>query len=213
MRGDSLTLYGKGWFRDLDSNQDTQLQRLMSYRLDDPGSVANTVLTSCRNDCLRVNRVKLSNFRAEFWGVIRHSIKLALHKIRTKMSVAVDHLLATMPNPLLDDNNLCTCHDQSAAESVHTAAFQAEFAKQGMEVLIENGAVREWCLPFRLENKTLGSAVQMRFQHLHHVRLDVDPSGCFPGFRSARLLAVHALVDADDVVFGFASLTGLLAAM
>ena len=25
------------WFRDLDSNQDTQLQRLMSYRLDDPG--------------------------------------------------------------------------------------------------------------------------------------------------------------------------------
>jgi hypothetical protein len=27
----------KNWFRDLDSNQDTQLQRLMSYRLDDPG--------------------------------------------------------------------------------------------------------------------------------------------------------------------------------
>ena len=27
----------KDWFRDLDSNQDTQLQRLMSYRLDDPG--------------------------------------------------------------------------------------------------------------------------------------------------------------------------------
>jgi hypothetical protein len=26
------------WFRDLDSNQDTQLQRLMSYRLDDPGT-------------------------------------------------------------------------------------------------------------------------------------------------------------------------------
>jgi hypothetical protein len=25
------------WFRDLDSNQDTQLQRLMSYQLDDPG--------------------------------------------------------------------------------------------------------------------------------------------------------------------------------
>ena len=29
---------GKHWFRDLDSNQDTQLQRLMSYRLDDPGN-------------------------------------------------------------------------------------------------------------------------------------------------------------------------------
>ena len=27
----------KFWFRDLDSNQDTQLQRLMSYQLDDPG--------------------------------------------------------------------------------------------------------------------------------------------------------------------------------
>ncbi len=27
----------ESWFRDLDSNQDTQLQRLMSYRLDDPG--------------------------------------------------------------------------------------------------------------------------------------------------------------------------------
>src|SRR6267378_3674879 len=37
MRGNSPTLYGKTWFRDLDSNQDTQLQRLMSYRLDDPG--------------------------------------------------------------------------------------------------------------------------------------------------------------------------------
>src|SRR5260370_42351947 len=29
---------GKFWFRDVDSNHDTQLQRLMSYRLDDPGS-------------------------------------------------------------------------------------------------------------------------------------------------------------------------------
>src|SRR5258708_39460981 len=36
-RGNSPTLYGKTWFRDLDSNQDTQLQRLLSYRLDDPG--------------------------------------------------------------------------------------------------------------------------------------------------------------------------------
>ena len=35
---------GKFWFRDLDSNQDTQLQRLMSYQLDDPGIVANTAL-------------------------------------------------------------------------------------------------------------------------------------------------------------------------
>ena len=44
---------GKFWFRDLDSNQDTQLQRLMSYQLDDPGIVANTKQTLhlelCRN--------------------------------------------------------------------------------------------------------------------------------------------------------------------
>ena len=38
----------KVWFRDLDSNQDTQLQRLMSYRLDDPGTVASS-LTEARN--------------------------------------------------------------------------------------------------------------------------------------------------------------------
>ena len=34
---------GKIWFRDLDSNQDTQLQRLMSYQLDDPGTVAKSI--------------------------------------------------------------------------------------------------------------------------------------------------------------------------
>ena len=28
----------KNWFRDVDSNHDTQLQRLMSYQLDDPGN-------------------------------------------------------------------------------------------------------------------------------------------------------------------------------
>ena len=28
----------KIWFRDVDSNHDTQLQRLMSYQLDDPGT-------------------------------------------------------------------------------------------------------------------------------------------------------------------------------
>ena len=37
MRQAATTLYAEKWFRDLDSNQDTQLQRLMSYQLDDPG--------------------------------------------------------------------------------------------------------------------------------------------------------------------------------
>jgi hypothetical protein len=31
------------WFRDVDSNHDTQLQRLMSYRLDDPGTDTKSV--------------------------------------------------------------------------------------------------------------------------------------------------------------------------
>ena len=31
------------WFRDLDSNQDTQLQRLMSYQLDDPGKALRSL--------------------------------------------------------------------------------------------------------------------------------------------------------------------------
>jgi hypothetical protein len=36
------------WFRDVDSNHDTQLQRLMSYRLDDPGT-ASSSLAELRN--------------------------------------------------------------------------------------------------------------------------------------------------------------------
>jgi hypothetical protein len=39
----SIAKNGFSWFRDLDSNQDTQLQRLMSYRLDDPGTVRQIV--------------------------------------------------------------------------------------------------------------------------------------------------------------------------
>ena len=38
----------KKWFRDLDSNQDTQLQRLMSYRLDDPGMAEEIVAEGCK---------------------------------------------------------------------------------------------------------------------------------------------------------------------
>jgi hypothetical protein len=34
---------GKIWFRDLDSNQDSQLQRLMCYRLHYPGTAANSL--------------------------------------------------------------------------------------------------------------------------------------------------------------------------
>jgi hypothetical protein len=34
----AFVIEGKIWFRDVDSNHDTQLQRLMSYQLDDPGT-------------------------------------------------------------------------------------------------------------------------------------------------------------------------------
>src|SRR5207245_2216366 len=34
---------GEFWFRDVDSNHDTQLQRLMSYRLDDPGTALRSL--------------------------------------------------------------------------------------------------------------------------------------------------------------------------
>jgi len=53
----------------------------------------NTTLTSCRNHCPRVNRVKHSNFWPKLRSEIRHSCKLVLHKIRTKMRVAIYHFL------------------------------------------------------------------------------------------------------------------------
>ncbi len=34
---------GRGWLRGLDSNQDSQLQRLVSYQLDDPGTDTSSV--------------------------------------------------------------------------------------------------------------------------------------------------------------------------
>jgi PadR family transcriptional regulator, regulatory protein PadR len=43
----------RAWFRDLDSNQDTQLQRLMSYQLDDPGMLEEIVA----EDASRAERV------------------------------------------------------------------------------------------------------------------------------------------------------------
>jgi hypothetical protein len=48
MRKDIPRYRGKIWFRDLDSNQDTQLQRLMSYRLDDPGRAGEIVAEGCK---------------------------------------------------------------------------------------------------------------------------------------------------------------------
>ena len=81
------------------------------------------------------------------------ALKFALHKIRTKVSVAIDHFLATMPDPFFNDNHRCSCHDQGAdsvvSEPVHTATFQTEFAKQRMKMFVENDAVHERRLPSR----------------------------------------------------------------
>ena len=110
-----------------------------------------------------------------------------------------------MPNPLLNHDDRRSSHDQSAdrmvSESVHTATFQPELAKWWVEVLIDHDTVHKGCLPFRLENKALRSAVQMRLQHLHNLGLDVDPAGCVPGLRRAHFLVVHALVDSDVAVY------------
>ena len=74
----------------MDSNHDNQLQRLVSYQLDDPGVVELKLLTSCRNFGTRVNWVTIGNFRTK----IRHFFKFRLHKIRSKMTVASDHFLS-----------------------------------------------------------------------------------------------------------------------
>ena len=56
-RFSARSMIQKLWFRDLDSNQDTQLQRLMSYRLDDPGMAGGNcsrAMQSC-TDAKRMN--------------------------------------------------------------------------------------------------------------------------------------------------------------
>ena len=78
----------------MDSNHDNQLQRLVSYQLDDPGVVELKLFTSCRNFGTRVNWVEHSNFRTE----IRRFFKFRLHKIRSKMSVASDHFRTARVN-------------------------------------------------------------------------------------------------------------------
>src|SRR5258708_38421420 len=52
------------WFRDLDSNQDTQLQRLMSYRLDDPGIA--------RRNCSRGMQACTDSVNGGLWASLRN---------------------------------------------------------------------------------------------------------------------------------------------
>ena len=53
---------GDSWLGDLDSNQDSQIQSLESYQLDDLPAVDNVGLISCHGLKLWVKRVKHSNF-------------------------------------------------------------------------------------------------------------------------------------------------------
>jgi hypothetical protein len=69
------------------------------------------------------------------------------------MRVAIHHLLAAVPYPLLDDSHWRSRHDLRAhsmvPEAVHTATYQPKFAKQWMKVLVQNDAIHEWRTPFR----------------------------------------------------------------
>jgi hypothetical protein len=52
------------WFRDVDSNHDTQLQRLMSYRLDDPG-IDSRIVAEPRNAPKRLLRASFRRYCEE----------------------------------------------------------------------------------------------------------------------------------------------------
>ena len=127
---------GDSWLGDLDSNQDSQIQSLESYQLDDLPTVDNVGLISCHGLKLWVKRVKHSNFWSNFKSKIGHSRQFVLHKIRSKMRVTTGHFFATVTDPLLDYLNGRRCHDQGAhsvmPEPVHSATVQSEFAKQGV---------------------------------------------------------------------------------
>jgi hypothetical protein len=47
---------GRDWFRDLDSNQDSQLQRLMCYRLHYPGTADNSLAEE--KECAKPGNVR-----------------------------------------------------------------------------------------------------------------------------------------------------------
>ena len=64
--------FGAGWFRDLDSNQDTQLQRLMSYRLDDPG-IDSRIVAEPRNAPKRPNFLPSSELVVQPSDAIRET--------------------------------------------------------------------------------------------------------------------------------------------
>lgn len=46
------------WFRDVDSNHDTQLQRLMSYRLDDPGNAFSSLTEPSKSTQTSITQLK-----------------------------------------------------------------------------------------------------------------------------------------------------------
>src|SRR6267154_1882843 len=110
-----MVLQGKAfWLGGLDSNQDSQIQSLESYQLDDLPADENAGLTSYRDRFLWGKRGNLSKFCAKLRWKIGHPRKFVPHEIRPKMRVAANHFFAAVPNPLLNYLDCCPCHDQSA---------------------------------------------------------------------------------------------------
>jgi hypothetical protein len=89
----------------MDSNHDSQIQSLESYQLDDPGAVENFGLTLCSRHNMWVNRGKISSFGTKLDGRMGHSREFVLHEIRPNMRIAIDHFLATVSDPFLENPN------------------------------------------------------------------------------------------------------------
>ena len=101
-----MVLQGKNfWLGGLDSNQDSQIQSLESYQLDDLPTVESALLTSCHGLEFWVKRVRQNSFCSKIHREIGHSRKLILHAIRTKMRLAANYFFAAMTVPFLDHSD------------------------------------------------------------------------------------------------------------
>ena len=61
------------------------------------------------------------------------------------MGIAIDHFLAPVSDPLLNDNDGRTCHHQRAhsvmPEPMHAASFESELTKCRVKMLVQRDAV------------------------------------------------------------------------
>ena len=83
------------WLGGLDSNQDSQIQSLESYQLDDLPAVENRALKLQHGQYRWVKWVNLSE--------ISDAAEFVLNELGTKMRVAFYHLLRSVSDLVLDD--------------------------------------------------------------------------------------------------------------